>query len=58
MEFMQHTINWCKGEIFENSMVALYGALIVIVSIFFREIGVMKSKNQNTQQASNSSANF
>ena len=22
MEFIQHTINWCKGEIFENSMVA------------------------------------
>ena len=33
MEFIQHTINWCKGEIFEGSMVALYGAVIVIVSI-------------------------
>jgi hypothetical protein len=39
MDFIQHTINWCKGEIFEGSMVALYGAVIVIVSILFRKIG-------------------
>ena len=39
MEFIQHTINWCKGEIFEGSMVALYGAVIVIVSILFRKMG-------------------
>ena len=39
MEFIQHTINWCKGEIFEGSMVALYGAVIVIVAILFRKMG-------------------
>jgi hypothetical protein len=39
MEFIQHTINWCKGEILEGSMVVLYGAVIVIVSILFRKIG-------------------
>ena len=39
MEFIQHTINWCKGEIVEGSMVALWGALIVIVSTLFRKFG-------------------
>ncbi len=39
MEFIQHTINWCKGEIFEGSMVALYGAVVVIASFLFRKMG-------------------
>jgi len=39
MDFIQYTLNWCKGEIFEGSMVALYGAAIVIVSILFRKFG-------------------
>jgi uncharacterized membrane protein YkgB len=39
MEFIQHTSNWCKGEIFEGSVVAIYGAVIVIVSILLIGIG-------------------
>ena len=39
MEFIQHTINWCKGEIFEGSVVAIYGAVVVIASIFFKKVG-------------------
>ena len=39
MEFIQHAINWCKGEIFEGSMFAIYGTVLVLVSMLFRKIG-------------------
>lgn len=35
MELIQHTINWCKGEIFEGKMSLLFGVIVVIVSLAY-----------------------
>lgn len=39
MEFIQHTINWAKGEIFEATIMGVIGALIVLCSILFWKYG-------------------
>ncbi|MEN2400189.1 hypothetical protein GKZ90_0010395 [Flavobacterium sp. MC2016-06] len=39
MEFIKHTIQWCKGEIFEGKMVLLFGILFLIISLSFWKFG-------------------
>ncbi len=39
MDFIQHTINWCSGEIFEGKLLALWGLAILIVTFFFWKTG-------------------
>jgi hypothetical protein len=38
MDFIEHTINWCTGEIFEGKMVPLFGIAVRIISIMFWKI--------------------
>lgn len=40
MEFIEHSIDWCRGEIFEGAVCALYGLGIIIVSLIFWKLGV------------------
>lgn len=35
MDFIQHTINWVKGEIFESIIFGSFGLLTIICSLFF-----------------------
>ncbi len=35
MELINHTINWCKGEIFEGKMSFLFGLLVLLVGIAY-----------------------
>ena len=35
MELIQHTVAWCKGEIFEGKMSLLFGAIIVVVALAY-----------------------
>ena len=39
MEFIQYTLNWIKGEIFESAIIAFVGLLIVISSMLFWKFG-------------------
>ena len=39
MEFIQHTIAWCRGEIFEGRVLALFGAAIVTLALMFWRFG-------------------
>lgn len=39
MNFIEHAINWCTGEIFEGKMIALFGIAVVAVSIAFWKTG-------------------
>ena len=39
MEFIEHTIAWCRGEIFEGRMLALFGAVIVALALIFWRVG-------------------
>lgn len=34
-EFLQHTINWYKGESIEGGMVMIWGAFLLIMSLYF-----------------------
>lgn len=40
MEFIHHTINWTKGEIFEGIIIAIFGAIVVIFSFIFWKFGL------------------
>ncbi|MDX2469273.1 MAG: hypothetical protein QNL04_01715 [SAR324 cluster bacterium] len=40
MDFIQHTIQWCQGEIFEGKVFTFYGATILLVSLLFWKFGV------------------
>ncbi len=35
MAFVEHAVNWVKGEIFESWMFGLWGGLIVVMAAFF-----------------------
>ena len=35
MTFIEHTLNWVKGEIFEAGMLALWGTMLVVMTVFF-----------------------
>lgn len=39
MSFLEHTLNWVKGEIFEASMLALWGTALVVMAAFFWRFG-------------------
>lgn len=39
MEFIQHSIAWCKGEIFEGKLVLLFGLLVIIIAVLFFKFG-------------------
>ena len=39
MDFIDHTVNWCKGEIFEGKMVVLAGAILLITGFSFWKFG-------------------
>lgn len=39
MEFIEHTIAWCRGEIFEGRMLALFGLVIVTLALVFWRFG-------------------
>lgn len=39
MNFIEHTVNWCTGEIFEGKMIALFGITVIAISIAFWKIG-------------------
>jgi len=39
MEFINHTLNWCKGEIFEGKMSFLFGIIILLVSLAYWKWG-------------------
>ena len=40
MDFIQHSINWARGEIFEGIVVGVFGVLMIIISILFWRLGV------------------
>lgn len=39
MEFIQHTTNWVKGEIFEGTIIGLFGLLTIICSLLLWKFG-------------------
>lgn len=39
MDFIQHTINWLKGEIFEATIFGSFGLLTIICSLLFWKFG-------------------
>jgi len=39
MEIIQHSINWCRGEIFEGKMSLLFGVIILVLSIAYWKFG-------------------
>ena len=39
MEFIQHSINWCKGEIYEARWILFIGILIIVSSFLFYKTG-------------------
>ena len=39
MEFIQHTLNWIKGEIFEAVFIAIFRLLIIISGLLFWKFG-------------------
>ncbi len=39
MEFIDHAIAWCKGEIFEARLILLFGILVIISAILFYKVG-------------------
>lgn len=39
MDFIEHAVNWCTGEIFEGKMIALFGIAVIVISIVFWKTG-------------------
>lgn len=39
MEFISHTIAWCKGEIFEGRMFFLFGLVVFALSLVYSKAG-------------------
>jgi membrane glycosyltransferase len=39
MDFVQHAINWCKGEIFEARLILLFGLLTMVCAFLFWRLG-------------------
>lgn len=39
MEFIDHSLNWCKGEVFEAKFIILFSALILLSTILFWRMG-------------------
>lgn len=43
MYFIKHSINWCKGEIFEGRMIFLFGIIFLIITFSFWKYGTTPS---------------
>jgi hypothetical protein len=39
MEFIQHTLDWCKGELFEGRIVLLFGLVTIVIALLFWKAG-------------------
>lgn len=39
MDFIQHTLNWVKGEIFEALIFGSFGLIVIILSVLFWKFG-------------------
>ena len=39
MEFIEHTVAWCRGEIFEGRLLALFGAVVLVIGVAFWRFG-------------------
>jgi uncharacterized membrane-anchored protein len=39
MEFVQHSINWSKGEIFEGTIIGAFGLAVLLAGILFFFVG-------------------
>ena len=39
MEFIDHSLNWCKGEIFEGKLSLLFGLIILLVGLSYFKWG-------------------
>lgn len=39
MEFVEHSIAWCRGEIFEGRMIAVFGVLVSLAALAFWRFG-------------------
>lgn len=39
MDFIEHTINWCKGEIFEGKVILVFAIIILGCSFLLKKIG-------------------
>ena len=39
MNFFEHTESWFKGEAFEGGMLAIFGALLVVLALYFWKVG-------------------
>jgi ABC-type transport system involved in cytochrome c biogenesis permease subunit len=39
MEFINHTLTWCRGEIFEGRMYFLFGLVILLIALAFWKWG-------------------
>jgi hypothetical protein len=35
MELIDHTVSWCRGEVFEGNMAFLYGTVVLVISVAF-----------------------
>jgi peptidoglycan/LPS O-acetylase OafA/YrhL len=43
MEFVTHTIAWCRGEIFEGRMFGLFGLVVLAASLAYWRLGTTPS---------------
>ncbi|MDJ0766400.1 MAG: hypothetical protein QNJ97_25725 [Myxococcota bacterium] len=39
MNFIQHSINWSKGKIFEATVIEVFGLLTVVAGFLFWKLG-------------------
>lgn len=39
MAFIEHTVNWFKGEAFEGGMIALWGMALIVLAAYFWKFG-------------------
>lgn len=43
MELIEHTVTWCRGEIFEGRLLALFGTTVIIIALCFSRFGTTPS---------------
>lgn len=43
MEFIDHAIAWCKGEIFEAKLILLFGIIVLVSAFLFFKVGTTPS---------------
>ena len=47
MDFVQHSINWSKGEIFEATFIALFGLITIVAGYLGLFLGVLLLEGAN-----------